>query len=137
MGNDYLSEKVSVNMNISTLASIDVLVDNGYYSNRSDFINQAVRDLLQKQQGTLDRFIEQKTVSVKPNKWFLGLYGLSVDELEVAKVKEVKLNIHGYGVLIIGDDINPQLLFDTVEAIQVKGKVICSEEIKKHFGLKK
>ena len=40
MTNQY-SEKVSVNMNTSTLAGIDMLVDNGYYSNRSDFINQA------------------------------------------------------------------------------------------------
>ena len=40
------SEKVSVNMNIATLSQIDLLVDKGYYSNRSDFINQSVRQAL-------------------------------------------------------------------------------------------
>ena len=39
-----LTEKVSVNINTSTLAAIDMLVDHGYYSNRSDFINQALRE---------------------------------------------------------------------------------------------
>lgn len=42
MTNEQLSEKTSVNINTATLSSIDILVDNGYYSNRSDFINQAL-----------------------------------------------------------------------------------------------
>ena len=43
MSNDNLNEKVSVNINSSTLSEIDLLVDNGYSSNRSDFINHALR----------------------------------------------------------------------------------------------
>ena len=46
MSPDTYTEKVSVNINTSTLSTIDLLVDNGYYSNRSDFINQAVRSEL-------------------------------------------------------------------------------------------
>ncbi|WP_322201866.1 hypothetical protein [Acutalibacter intestini] len=42
-----MTEKVSVHINSSTLAAIDMLVNNGYYSNRSDFINQALRETLQ------------------------------------------------------------------------------------------
>ena len=57
MSNESFSEKVSVNINTSTLSSIDLLVDNGYYSNRSDFINQALREGLQKHQNTIDRII--------------------------------------------------------------------------------
>ena len=40
------TEKVSVNINIGTLSQIDLLVDQGFFSNRSDFINQAVREYL-------------------------------------------------------------------------------------------
>ncbi len=43
MANENYSEKVSVNINTSTLSNIDIPVDKGYYSNRSDFINQALR----------------------------------------------------------------------------------------------
>ena len=53
MTNENLTEKVSVNINSSTLSGIDLLVDNGYYSNRSDFINQALREGLQKHQKVL------------------------------------------------------------------------------------
>lgn len=49
MANEQYTEKVSVNMNTSVLSSIDLPVDNGYYSNRSDFINYAVRAALDKQ----------------------------------------------------------------------------------------
>ena len=57
MSPEVYAEKVSVNINTATLSSIDLLVDNGYYSNRSDFINQAVRAELQRQQSTTDRLI--------------------------------------------------------------------------------
>lgn len=137
MENEYLNEKVSVNMNTSTLAGIDALVDNGFYSNRSDFINQAVRELLHKQQGVLDRIAEQKTLSANPDKWFIGLSSIEACELEEAKRRELRMSIRGYGVLFIGGDVDPQLLFDTVEEIRVKGRVKCSDEIKAHYGLKK
>ena len=48
MSPETYTEKVSVNINTSSWSSIDLLVDNGYYSNRSDFINQAVRAELQR-----------------------------------------------------------------------------------------
>ena len=50
---DGNSEKVSVNMNVGTLSQIDVLVDLGYYSNRSDFINQAVRQAIDQKQSII------------------------------------------------------------------------------------
>ena len=78
MSNENFSEKVSVNINASTLSSIDLLVDNGYYSNRSDFINQALREGLQKHQSTIDRIIDKKTESnsESSNQWFVGVYSL-------------------------------------------------------------
>ena len=73
MSNDNFLEKVSVNINPSTLSSIDLLVDNGYYSNRSDFINQALRESLQKHQNIIDRIIDKKTElnSATSNQWFI------------------------------------------------------------------
>ena len=72
MANENFSEKVSVNINTSTLSNIDILVDNGYYSNRSDFINQAVREGLQKRQTTLDRIIDKHMDAEEgPDCWFV------------------------------------------------------------------
>ena len=65
MSPEVYAEKVSVNINTATLSSIDLLVDNGYYSNRSDFINQAVRAELQRQQSVTERIIRREEKAAK------------------------------------------------------------------------
>lgn len=136
--NENFSEKVSVNINTSTLSSIDLLVDNGYYSNRSDFINQALREGLQKHQNTLDRIIDQNTESYaeEPNHWFIGVYGIEKRDIEIAKNRGREFEIKGYGVLVIDEDIDDETLFEVVRTIKVKGKVVCKKSIKEHYGLK-
>lgn len=138
MNNENFSEKVSVNINTSTLSSIDLLVDNGYYSNRSDFINQALREALQKHQNTLDRIIEAKLRARDENynMWFIGVSGLEKQEIEAARAEGRKRTVKGYGVLVIGDEVDEEALFEVVEAIQVKGRVVCRKSIKEHYGLK-
>ncbi len=138
MANDTYSEKVSVNINSSTLSSIDILVDNGYYSNRSDFINQALREGLQKHQTTLDRIIDKHmdTEAENPNRWFVGVCSLEQSELEAAQARALPLTYTGYGVLAIDKSIDEALLFSVVERIRVKGKVICTQSVKEHYGLK-
>lgn len=136
MTSDNLSEKVSVNINTSTLSNIDILVDNGYYSNRSDFINQALREALSRQSVVLDRIINAKTESSTDKPWFVGVFALSKSDVDAALSRGDKLKITGYGVLIVGDGIDEEDLFNAVESIKIKGKAVCSPEIKKHYGLK-
>ena len=139
--NEAIPEKVSVNINTSTLAQIDLLVDNGYYSNRSDFINQALREGLHKHQNTLDRIIEGQTAGTahgkrSPNQWFVGVYHF--DRRGLAEIRESGENgsITGYGVLVIAENVDETELFACVESIKIKGKVIASPAVKKHYGLK-
>ena len=138
MSNENFSEKVSVNINASTLSSIDLLVDNGYYSNRSDFINQALREGLQKHQSTIDRIIDKKTESNSEgsNQWFVGVYSLDKQEIERALQKGREFEIKGYGVLVIENDVEEESMFKVVRKISVKGKVVCQKSIKEHYGLK-
>ena len=116
------AEKVSVNVNISTLSSIDLLVDNGYYSNRSDFVNQALRS--QAGDGEVYR------------NWFFGVSGISVPAVEEMLRSGRRHAYSGYGLLAIDDDVPAEKLFAAVESIRVKGKVLCRPEIKAHYGLK-
>ncbi len=154
MGNEMYSEKVSVNMNSATLASIDLLVDNGYYSNRSDFINQAVRESLRERQSIIDRIVEKNEsmatyengnwkVSAKASQsarvgdhWFFGASGITRRELEELHAAGEKLRLKGYGVLVIDKDCDEDMLFSVLEEVKVRGKVCCSDSIKKHYGLK-
>ena len=138
MGNDNYSEKVSVNINKATLSNIDLLVDNGYYSNRSDFINQALRESLQKHQTTLDRIIDKQThkTNSNPNRWFVGISSLGEFELQEAEAIGLTLTYTGYGILTIDGNVDEELLFRVVKSIKVKGKVVCTQSIKDHYGLK-
>lgn len=123
-------EKVSVNMTAATLAQIDLLVDQGYYSNRSSFINEAVRNSLDEKQATIDRVIEQKH-SIHST-FFIGITRLDEADLIEWKSKGKKERIVGYGVFILDCD-NEELIKETIESIHVVGKVYCSERIRKIY----
>lgn len=131
------SEKVSVNLNTATLSQIDLLVDGGFYSNRSDFINQALRETLDRRRSDIDRLAQQQSESTMENKqWFLGVRSVDKRELEALQAKGQKVVFQGYGLLGFAEDIPDELIFDTVEHIQVRGRVSASAAVKSRYGLK-
>ena len=136
MANEVLSEKVSVNMNTSTLSSIDLLVDNGYYSNRSDFINQAVRAAVQQHQSTLDRIIQANTAAQNGDSWFIGVAGYTASEIEELYQNGEHMEVKGYGVFVIDEDCHREKLFAVIRSIRVRGKVIAPADVKEHYGIK-
>ena len=118
MKSENLSEKVSVNINVSTLSEIDLLVDNGYYSNRSDFINQALRSALQENRSTIDRIIDNESRRAKNgNNWFIGIYGLTAKDILVMHERGETMTLSGYGVLTIDKNCDEEKLFEVVESI--------------------
>lgn len=127
------SEKVSVNMNIATISQIDLLVDKGYYSNRSDFINQAVRQALDAKKSIIEE--TGKRQNDLDFRWFIGVMSLDQEELLKAQEKQIKLKLKGYGLLGISGELD-DLVVENVESITVKGKVVCSDRIKKQFGIR-
>ena len=127
------SEKVSVNMNIATLSQIDLLVDKGYYSNRSDFINQAVRQALGEKRAIVEETSRQQ--NELDFRWFIGVMSLEKEELLKAKENNVKIKIKGYGLLCIDGELD-DLVLENVESVAVRGKVICSERVKEHFKIR-
>ena len=137
MAPEIYTEKVSVNINTSTLSAIDLRVDNGYYSNRSDFINQAVRSELQRQQSTVDHIIrrnEQKTG--QEHDWFIGIYGITARDVEEMYAQGESTDITGYGLLIIHEGCDEEKLFQAVKSIRVRGRVKASAGVKAHYGIK-
>ena len=121
------SEKVSVNMNIGTLSQIDLLVDLGYYSNRSDFINQSVRQVLDQKQSVIEN--ETKRRRESNGDWFIGIYVFTEDQLLSAKAKGKKIKVSGYGVVVIDKKLD-DLAMEVIESIDIKGKIIASPRIK-------
>lgn len=127
------SEKVSVNMNIATLSQIDLLVDKGYYSNRSDFINQSVRQTLNEKRSVIEEVSRQQ--NDLDFWWFVGIMVLEKENLLKAREKKTKIKIKGYGLLALGGELD-DLVIENVESIAVKGKVICSDRIREHFQIR-
>lgn len=132
-----LTEKVSVNVNTSTLSQIDLLVDNGYYSNRSDFINHALRVALDQQNATVERLIARNDGQGKDGKqWFLGIFQLTAGDVNRMFADNERITVSGYGIFAIDEYVDEQKLFDVLHSIDVKGKVICNKSVKEHYGLK-
>jgi len=137
MSPEAYSEKVSVNINTSTLSSIDLLVDNGYYSNRSDFINQAVRAELQRQDRVTERIIRREERAAEDEySWFLGIFGITPKMVEDSFAKGETMDVTGYGLLIIHEGCDEEKLFSVIRSINVRGRVKASEHVKKHYGIK-
>ena len=126
------TEKVSVNMNIGTLSQIDLLVDQGFYSNRSDLINQAVREYLNTKQEKIRA--EEENYDKWVFFWFMGIRVMLENELEAVKRQGRQKEIRGYGMLIIDESLD-DLVMETISTIRVKGKVKCSDRLKKHYQL--
>ena len=127
------TEKVSVNMNIGTLSQIDLLVDLGYYSNRSDFINQSVRQVLEQKRAVIEG--EARRHLSYNEEWFTGVYVITEAQLRRALEAGRKIKVRGYGLAVIDKSLD-DLALDAIEEIHVKGKVLCSERIREHLGLK-
>ena len=136
MPQENYTEKVSVNVNTSTLSEIDLLVDNGYYSNRSDFINQAVREALGRQRGTIDGIVRRQEERVQRGSWFIGVSGFTAKEIDRMHAEGETVSMAGYGVLHIDPACDREQLYQVVESIRVRGKVIAPADVKAHYGLK-
>ena len=128
---DGSSEKVSVNMNVGTLSRIDLLVDLGYYSNRSDFINQSVRQALDQKQSVIENEALRRRESNED--WFIGIYVFTEDQLVRAKEKGKKIKVGGYGVVFIDKKLD-DLALEVIESIDVKGKIIASPVVREKFS---
>ncbi len=127
------TEKVSVNVNIASLSQIDLLVDTGFYSGRSDFINQAVREKLQQQQSLVESAAETVRRRNGSHQWFLGIQHLSRTDVEAMYAAGEKLSLTGEGLLSIDGDCDPEKVYAVFEKIRVRGKFVCTDEIRSHY----
>ena len=117
------SEKITINVGFVDLGSIDLLVREGFYSNRTDFIRTAIRNQLASHADALKQSIVRRTLE-------LGLRRESRQEQEASQAKGVRLQIQVVGLATIDDDVTPELAGETIESITVLGALHASKEIK-------
>ncbi|MBA4700567.1 MAG: hypothetical protein H2212_14180 [Ruminococcus sp.] len=131
------SEKVSVNFSAMELGQIDALVEQGFYSDRSDLIRTAVRAELDKRSNDLEIILKAKSpyeILSSHNDGLIvmtGILRLGRKELEAYKAGGIKLVIKMIGAFIIEKDVSADLVKETIQSAKVWGKINATDEIKK------
>jgi Arc/MetJ-type ribon-helix-helix transcriptional regulator len=117
------SEKLTINLGYIDLGRIDLLVQEGFYSNRSDFIRTAIRNQLNEHKNDVGN-------SINRGNFELGLCIYSRADLEAAKAAGERLNIRVLGLASIAPDVPPALARATIESITVLGALHASKDVK-------
>ena len=117
------SEKITINVGYVDLGHIDLLVHEGFYSNRTDFIRTAIRNQLAAHADAVKQSIARHTLE-------LGLRRYSREELEAVKAAGGKLHIQVVGLATIAEDVTPELALATIESITVLGALHASKAVK-------
>ena len=121
------NEKITINLGFVDLGRIDLLVHEGFYSNRSDFIRTAIRNQLDHQSATVAQSIERHTME-------LGLRDYSLADLTAVREANEILHIKVVGLARISSDVTPELALETIGSINVLGALQASAEVKKALG---
>jgi Arc/MetJ-type ribon-helix-helix transcriptional regulator len=117
------SEKITINMSAVDLGKVDLLVKEGLYSNRTDFIRTAIR-------SQLERHTFEIQQSVTRNAYAVGVMGYDRKDLERFKGRGEKIDLVVVGMLTLADDIPGALATEVIESVQVRGVFNASEEVK-------
>jgi Arc/MetJ-type ribon-helix-helix transcriptional regulator len=121
------SEKITINLGYVDLGHIDLLVQEGFYSNRTDFIRTAIRN-------QLDRHGEAVKQSVARQQLDLGLRRYSRQDLEAVRAAGETLHIQVLGLAVIAPDVTPELARETIASIHVLGALQASPAVKTALG---
>lgn len=117
------SEKITINLGLIDLGQIDLLVQEGFYSNRTDLIRTAIRNQLSSHADVVKQTVARKSL-------VLGLQTYSRAELEEVQAAGQTLQIQVLGLASIAADVTAELAMATIESITVLGAFHASAEVK-------
>ena len=117
------SEKITINLGFVDLGQVDLLVAEGFYGNRSDFIRTAIRNQLGQHADVVRQVVARKTL-------VLGLQHFSAADLRAVKAAKQKLRIRVLGLATIAPDVTPELALATIESLDVLGALHASPAVK-------
>jgi Arc/MetJ-type ribon-helix-helix transcriptional regulator len=117
------SEKITINMGAVDLGQIDLLVEEGFYGNRTDFIRTAIRNQLGKHENDTSQTIRRRTMTV-------GVFHLNAKDFERHAADGDKLTISVVGMLSFSHDVSPDLARQVIESVTVRGVFRASQAVK-------
>lgn len=123
-GKPAYSEKITINMGPVELGKVDLLVREGFYSNRTDFIRSAIRAQLDKHQIEVQQ-------SITRNAYVVGVLHYDRRLLERLREKGERVRITAVGMLTISKDVEPELASEVIDSVKVHGVFQASDGVKK------
>ena len=121
------TEKITINLGPIDLGQIDLLVQEGFYSNRTDFIRTAIRNQLATHAEVIRQTLARKTL-------VLGLQHFTRQDLEAVRAAGRRLQIRVLGLASIADDVSAELALATIDSISVLGAFHASDAVKRALG---
>jgi Arc/MetJ-type ribon-helix-helix transcriptional regulator len=121
------SEKITINLGFVDLGQIDLLVAEGFYSNRTDFIRTAIRNQLSTHAEAVKQVVARKML-------VLGLQHFRADDLRAVQAAGETLHIRVLGLATIAPDVTPELALATIASIEVLGALQASPVVKAALG---
>jgi len=116
-------EKITINVGCVDLGQIDLLVQEGFYSNRSDLIRTAIRNHLATHAEVVHTTVARKAL-------VLGIEHYGAAQLEAVKAARQKLQIRVLGLAVIAPDVSPALALATIDSVTVLGALHASSAVK-------
>ncbi|MFL9907534.1 CopG family transcriptional regulator [Paraburkholderia sp. RL17-337-BIB-A] len=117
------TEKITINLGPIDLGQIDLLVEEGFYSNRTDLIRTAIRNQLAVHAQVVTETVTRRAM-------VLGLQHFSRQDLEAAQTANERLDIHVLGLASIAADVPPELAAATIASVVVLGAFHASPAVK-------
>ncbi|AWK84911.1 CopG family transcriptional regulator [Azospirillum thermophilum] len=117
------SEKITINLGYVDLGHIDLLVQEGFYANRTDFIRTAIRNQIDRHGDAVRQAVTRKSVD-------LGLRHYTREDLEAARDAGQRLDIRVLGLASIAQDVTPELARATIASVAVLGALHASAAVK-------
>jgi Arc/MetJ-type ribon-helix-helix transcriptional regulator len=108
------SEKITINIGLVDLGQIDLLVNEGFYANRTDFIRTAIRRQIDSREAAVNDTVQRRALT-------LGTQHLSRHDLEALRAAGQRIELRVLGLATIADDVSPELAMATIAAVEVLG----------------
>src|SRR5215204_564997 len=117
------TEKITINLGYVDLGHVDLMVQEGFYSNRTDFIRTAIRNQLERHSDVVKQSRARKSLD-------LGLRSFSSDDLKAVRQAGEMLHINVLGLATISQDVTPELARATIASVSVLGALHASPAVK-------
>lgn len=121
------TEKITINLSVVDLGKIDLLVEEGFYSTRTDLIKTAIRNLLNTHEAHIGQVVTRKSFAI-------GIVNYGRKDLETAAANDQPLEIKVVGMAFIDNNVTPELAQAAIHSLEVKGVLRASEAVKKALG---